>query len=187
MIELKNLINSITPIDDTAQSDLLNAFKTKTFKKGDFVLKPNKSSEHFYFIKSGLVKSYFRNDEKEFIMTFFKENMIFTEFSSYLTQKPSKYMLVALEDTDILQIHKDDIIKLCKKHHCIETFFSKLFSFGTLGMMKRISEMLEENATERYHIFVKENNGLLQRISLGDTANYLGITQVSLSRIRGGK
>jgi len=50
--------------------------------------------------------------------------------------------------------------------------------------MKRISEMLEENATERYNHFVKENNQFLQRISLGDLANYLGITQVSLSRIR---
>jgi len=44
--------------------------------------------------------------------------------------------------------------------------------------------MLEENATTRYNNFLKENNSLLQRISLGDLANYLGITQVSLSRIR---
>jgi hypothetical protein len=51
-------------------------------------------------------------------------------------------------------------------------------------MMKRISEMLEENATERYLHFVKENPDTLQRISLGDLASYLGITQVSLSRIR---
>jgi CRP-like cAMP-binding protein len=187
MTELTDILKTITPIDDNAQMELLSAFKTKKIKKGDFIFKPGKSSEHFYFIRSGLIKSHFRNDEKEFIMTFFKENMIFTEFSSYLTKKQSKYSLIALEDTDMLQIHKDDITKLCKEHHCIETLFSKLFSFGTLGMMKRISEMLEENATERYNIFVRENNDLLQRISLGDIANYLGITQVSLSRIRSQK
>ena len=54
-------------------------------------------------------------------------------------------------------------------------------------MMKRISEMLEENGTEHYIKFVEENNQLLQRISLGDLASYLGITQVSLSRIRAKK
>ncbi|NIJ56117.1 Crp/Fnr family transcriptional regulator [Dyadobacter arcticus] len=96
-------------------------------------------------------------------------------------------MLIALENTEILQIHRDDVLTPCKKHHSIEALFSKLFSFGTLGMMKRISEMLEENARERYNIFVTESNGLLQRIRLGDIANYLGITQVSLSRIRSGK
>jgi hypothetical protein len=51
-------------------------------------------------------------------------------------------------------------------------------------MMKRISEMLEENATTRYRLFVQERGPMLQRISLGDLAAYLGITQVSLSRIR---
>jgi hypothetical protein len=47
--------------------------------------------------------------------------------------------------------------------------------------------MLEENATARYHNFLNTNGQLLQRISLGDLACYLGITQVSLSRIRAKK
>jgi hypothetical protein len=54
-------------------------------------------------------------------------------------------------------------------------------------MMKRITGMLEENATERYDLFVKENKSILQRINLGDLAQYLGITQQSLSRIRAQK
>jgi hypothetical protein len=54
-------------------------------------------------------------------------------------------------------------------------------------MMHRISEMLEENPARRYHNFVARNPELLQRISLGDLANYLGISQVSLSRIRARK
>jgi hypothetical protein len=53
--------------------------------------------------------------------------------------------------------------------------------------MERISEMLEENAKERYNNFVNDYPTLLQRISLGELANYIGITQVSLSRIRAGK
>jgi DNA-binding Xre family transcriptional regulator len=51
-------------------------------------------------------------------------------------------------------------------------------------MTRRISEMLEENATKRYNQFMKENKAIAQRISLGDLASYLGITQQSLSRIR---
>jgi CRP-like cAMP-binding protein len=187
MTEISEYINRVAPLDNEASDDFLKAFEIKTFKKGDLILKADQVSKYYYFIKSGLTKSHFYKDDKEFIMTFFKENMMFTEINSYLTQRPSKYMLMALEDTTVYAIKKEDINTLCQKHHCIETLFSKLFSFATLGMMKRISEMLEENATERYNIFVNENNGLLQRISLGDLANYLGITQVSLSRIRGSK
>jgi CRP-like cAMP-binding protein len=66
----------------------------------------------------------------------------------------------------------------------METFYRKLVSVATTRMMRRISEMLEDNARERYNQFVAENSQILQRISLGDLAKYLGITQQSLSRIR---
>ena len=84
-------------------------------------------------------------------------------------------------------LSKKEMEKLCLKHHSIETFFRKLVSMAVVNMMKRISEMLEENASTRYAHFIKDNGHLLQRISLGDLASYLGITQVSLSRIRSQK
>ncbi len=120
-------------------------------------------------------------------MRFFSENVLFTVFESYLTQTPSNYMIIALETTTIMQVSHDMMEELCKKHHCIETFFRKLVSVAAVKMSKRISEMLEENATDRYNQFVKENNTILHRINLGDLAKYLGITQQSLSRIRGQK
>lgn len=112
---------------------------------------------------------------------------MFTVLDSYVTQTPSSFIIMALEPTTVTYIQHDEMEGLCKRHHSIETFFRKLVSIAAFNMMKRISEMLEENASERYAHFVKENNALLQRISLGDLANYLGITQVSLSRIRAKK
>lgn len=184
MNEIIEYTNNISPLDANAIEEFLGAFKSENFSKGSFILKENQVCEHYYFIKSGLTKSFFYREEKEFIMTFFKEGMMFTEFSSYLTELPSKYMIIALENTTVYSIHKKEIIGLCKKHHSIETLFCKLFSFTALKMMNRISEMLEENATDRYKNFINENNALLQRINLGDLAEYLGVTQVTLSRIR---
>jgi CRP-like cAMP-binding protein len=93
-------------------------------------------------------------------------------------------MLVALEPTTLILIQHNKMEALCEKYHCMETFFRKLVAITPIRMMKRISDMLEENAAARYAIFVKEYKHILQRISLKDTANYLGITQQSLSRIR---
>lgn len=187
MKEILEYTNRVSPLNTSAIEDFLRAFELKTFSKGDFILRADQACNHYYYIKSGLTKSHFYKEDKEFIMTFFKEGMMFTEISSYLTERPSKYMIMALEETIVYSISKKEILDLCKKHHGVEALFSKLFSFATLGMMKRISEMLEENATKRYKNFIEENNGLLQRISLGDLSNYLGITQVSLSRIRAQK
>lgn len=51
-------------------------------------------------------------------------------------------------------------------------------------MLHRFSEMMTQDAATRYKSFVSQNGALLQRITLGDLAAYLGITQASLSRIR---
>jgi CRP-like cAMP-binding protein len=113
--------------------------------------------------------------------------MLFSVLDSFTSQTPSLYNVIALEDTELTYITQIELELLCRKHHCIETAFRKLLSFAVTVMMKRVSEMLEENATERYNNFLSENGHLLNRISLGDLANYLGISQVSLSRIRSKK
>jgi len=184
MTDFIQFCHQLSLLDHGAENDLLGELKTKTFEKGDYLLKEGSVCRHLYFIDKGLAKTFFSRDGKEFIMRFFPENMMFTVLDSYLTQTPSQFMILALERTTVTYIRQDALEELCRKHHCIETFFRKLISFASLNMMKRISEMLEENATERYNHFLKENPLLLRRISLGDLACYIGITQVSLSRIR---
>ena len=44
--------------------------------------------------------------------------------------------------------------------------------------------MLSAVASERYHELLEKEPDLLQRLTLGSIATYLGITQASLSRIR---
>ncbi|WP_257667938.1 Crp/Fnr family transcriptional regulator [Parapedobacter tibetensis] len=184
MTDFIKFCNKLSPLNQESVNDLLNNLKTKTYQKGDLLLKDGTVCKHLYFINQGLVKTFFYKKDKEFIMRFFPENVMFSILESYLTQTPSKFMIMALEPTIVTFIHQNDMEQLCTKHHCIETLFRKLLSIASLNMMKRISIMLEDNATERYNKFVTENNKLLQRISLGDLASYIGITQVSLSRIR---
>lgn len=174
----------IVLLDSPARDELLRACVRQEFSKGACLLRAGQTCQHHYFIEQGLVKSSFYKEDKEFIMTFFKENILFSEINSYLTGAPSKYQLLALEPTTVYSIARADIERLCRQHHPVETLFKQLLAFASIGMMKRISEMLEENATTRYRLFVQEKGPLLQRISLGDLAAYLGITQVSLSRIR---
>lgn len=187
MAEFIQFVNKLSKLDKKVTDELINKLQIKTIEKGEYLLKNGERCRKIFFINKGLTKTYFNRGDKEFIMRFFPENSMFTVLDSYIQQTPSTHMILALETTTITFINQTDLEELCKKHHSIETFFRKLISFASLNMMKRISEMLEENATERYNHFVKENNLLLQRISLGDLANYLGITQVSLSRIRAKK
>jgi CRP-like cAMP-binding protein len=184
MVDFLPFCKQFSPIEDEAADELVHLSKIKSFQKGELLLQSGKVCSHLFFLNEGFAKIFFVNDNKEFIMRFFPENVMFTAFASYLTQTPSNYMIMALEPTTVTLIRRNDMEDLCKRHHSMETFFRKLVSIAAVKMTKRISEMLEKNATTNYNLFVKENGELLQKISLGDLAKYLGITQQSLSRIR---
>jgi CRP-like cAMP-binding protein len=187
MADFLQFCNQFSHLEKEAIDELFKNLKTKTVRKGEYLLKTGEVCRHLFFINQGLAKLFFVKDGKEFINVFAMENRLFSAFESYLTQTPSNFMLIALEPTTVTLISYVEMEKLCKKHHCMETFFRKLVSVAATKMTRRISEMLEENASERYNQFVKENGPILQRISLGDLASYLGITQQSLSRIRAQK
>ncbi|GEN72296.1 MULTISPECIES: Crp/Fnr family transcriptional regulator [Chryseobacterium] len=180
-------IESIIKPEQSVMEALTSNLEAKTYRKGDFLLKGDETCRYFYFLEKGLVKLFFDNGDKDFIMTFFAENSFFTELNGFLTGSASKYMIVALEPCEVLRIHKNVIEELCKKYHTAETLFSKLYSKAPINMMGRISEMLEDDGKKRYNNFLKQRPDLIQRISLGDMADYIGITQVSLSRIRAQK
>jgi CRP-like cAMP-binding protein len=187
MDEFTHTILQFCLLDRESLEELEQALKPKSFKKGDFLLRADEACNCFYFLDKGLVKLIFDTGAKSFIMTFFKENNFFTELSSFNTGKPSKYMLTAIESVELRYIDRNTIDNLCKKHHCIETLFKKLNANATVGMMSRISEMLEDDGKRRYENFLSHSGDLVQRISLGDLSDYIGITQVSLSRIRAQK
>lgn len=81
----------------------------------------------------------------------------------------------------------ENLTRLCEKHHCVETFYRKLISLATLKTTKRISEMMEDSVSESYSQFANKHPDLMQRVSLGDVAAYLGIIQQSFSSVRARK
>lgn len=184
MIEFIGFLNKISPLDKDCLDELSLIIKWNTALKGETILHANSHAKELFFITKGIIKFCFNGDGKEFIMRFFEENILFGDIESYFKGRKSKYEIVAIEDIEYLSIPIEAFEKLCLKHHSLETFFRKFMVMANLNMMERVSEILEENATKRYINFTHNNSDLLNRISLGDLANYLGITQVSLSRIR---
>lgn len=184
MIEFINFLNKTSAINEECLNELKTIIKSKKVLKGATILSTNSHSNELYFITNGIIKLCFNGDGKEFIMRFFEENILFGDIESYFKNKNSKYEIVAIEDTEYYAFSITKFEQLCLKHHCLETFFRKFMVIANLNMMERISEILEEDAKQRYINFTTKNPKLLNRISLGDLANYLGITQVSLSRIR---
>src|SRR5438128_1590297 len=106
------LVNNFSQLDEAATDDLSNHLQNKIFNKGDHLLKRGGICHNLYFIDEGLTKTYFHNKEKEFIMRFFTENSMFTVLDSFITQTPSTYAVMALEQTTVTYISKTNLESL---------------------------------------------------------------------------
>ena len=187
MKEFVNQINQYTLLSKKAELDFLSKLKSISYKKGELITKEGQICRQLYFINVGLVKQYYYHNDRLFVLRFFSENNIFTTLDSFLKQSPADFMTVALEDTSVTYIDYEDVQELAKNHHSFETFLRNLFSFAAFTLLNRIKEMFNNDALGLYESFTKNNSHLLQRISLGDIASYIGISQVTLSRIRAKK
>jgi CRP-like cAMP-binding protein len=77
------------------------------------------------------------------------------------------------------------LFKLYDSFPEIERLFRKIFEAGYVETVNRIESLQFHTAEERYNALLNEAPNVLMKIPLKYVASYLGITQVSLSRIRG--
>lgn len=185
--DFMGFVSLLSQPESEAENLLASKLYEKKYRKGELILETGQVCRRIYFVDSGLVKTFFYTDTREFIMRFFPEGHMLTVLDSFTLQQPSSYSVLALEDTTVTCLNHDDLELLCRQYHSIETFYRKLLSLAAVHMMDRIGGTLEEKALMAYRKFLREHGPLLQRISLADLASYLGITQVSLSRIRATK
>jgi CRP-like cAMP-binding protein len=103
---------------------------------------------------------------------------------SLFTGKPSRKAIQILEDAEIIAINAGQLFKLYDSFPEIERLFRKIFEAAYVETVNRIEGIQFHSAEERYNTLLHEAPDILKRIPLKYVASYLGITQVSLSRIR---
>ena len=179
-----NHCNNLSLNCGVLKEEIAMVTKKATFEKGDIIVKKGGICHQLFYIEEGLIKVVFHKEKNEFILCFCHENETFTILESFQHQTPSDFTIIALETTTVSYIEYNDMERLCKNHHCIETYFLKLISHISLQFIKRTCELLQDNSIQRYNYFINKDNDLFNRISLGDLSHYLGVNQVTLSKIR---
>jgi CRP-like cAMP-binding protein len=136
-----------------------------------------------YFVKSGVARIYYYKDGNDITEHFSFEGNIIARVESLFTGRPSQKAIQVLEDATIIAIDAVQLFKLYDEYPDIERLFRLIFEAEHVHTVKRLESLQFHTALERYQALLKEKE-VVQRIPLKHIASYLGITQVSLSRIR---
>jgi CRP-like cAMP-binding protein len=137
-----------------------------------------------YFVKKGIARIYYYKDGNDITESFAFENSLIARVESLFTGKPSKKGIQVLEDSEFIGISSPLLFDLYDQFHDIERLFRKIFESAYVETVNRIESLQFHTAEERYLTLTQESPDFLKRIPLKYIASYLGITQVSLSRIR---
>jgi CRP-like cAMP-binding protein len=99
------------------------------------------------------------------------------------TGQPTAKGIQAIANTVLLAIDSQSLFELYDQYHSIERLFRLLFENEHVNTVKRIESLQFKSAKERY-TDLDASTDYVQKIPLKYVASYLGVTQVTLSRIR---
>lgn len=177
-------LQSITNICPLVISEIINISSIHYFSKKEIIIPELSKSTHLYFICKGVVRAYFYHNDKEITDWFGIENMIIGNAKRNFRTKDSIHRVEALEDTELISVSFSDLELLFQKHHDIERL-GRLIAIDTIfHLQHKIDSLQLLSAKERYEDFNKMYPTLFNRVPLGYIASYLGMNQVTLSRIR---
>lgn len=164
--------------------ELMNIGKLQFVPKNEHFIQAGDTAKKVGFIISGLVRFYHLKDGEEYNVVFKKEFETASSFETIILNQPSSYSFEALEDVQLIVYDYDEMEELFAKNHQLERF-GRYFIQQELAQAIKIYEgHLFFSPEERYLKFIEEYPDLMNRVPLKHLSSFLGITPVSLSRIR---
>lgn len=182
---LRSFVNAISPLSEETMKEFEAIFVRKTLKKSELFINSGVKAKKIGFLKSGVIRAYYRNNEgQEYNKHFFTAPCFFGGYSSLITGKQNQIIQQTLTECEILQVDFTQLTSLYNKHQDLERMARKLAEQFFVQKEQREVEIVLLNADERYLIFKKQFPELEQLIPQYHIASYLGITPTQLSRIR---
>ncbi len=148
------------------------------------LLREGEVARYLYLVRKGCLRICFNNDGKEITFQFFFEHQGVSSIESYLSGKPSLFSIESIEPSTLISIrrdHFDEMIRLYPelKDGLLQIALQRLINYANLFLSR-----IKDTPRMRYEALLREHPEILQRVPLHYIASYLGITPVSLSRIR---
>ena len=182
---VKNIIKKIYPISKKSFLDIEQLIEFETFSKGNTFIKKNRRSDKEYFVLRGICKSYLINpDGEEISISFFMEGTIISPHSIRTSKDISNQYIKALTDIEIASINAKEFEALMIENTEIRNFANTVLQNELKLKVEKEIELASLSAKERLIKFRKKYIALENLIPHTDIATYLGITNISLSRLR---
>ncbi len=137
-----------------------------------------------YYIESGAARVWFNHDGKEITVQFLFEGGFIASIESIISNEKSWYSIETIEPIIVYSITTDSFKQKMEELPHVREFYYQYIQQSLLSYQRRMVSQIKNTPEERYKELLHEFPEIIRRVPQYYIASYLGITSVSLSRIR---
>jgi CRP-like cAMP-binding protein len=184
-ISLRNHIHQFITLSDADWEMLAPHLCLRSIKKHGYFEQEGKKAREVGYVVSGNMRHFYTSNGEEKTTYFYFENSLVASYISCITGQPSQLSIEALTDVNLIVFPYAIMQSLYAQSPTWERFGRVLAEYLAIGLEERMVGLLTLSPEERYLQLLNSNKKkILERIPQHYIANYLGVTPVSLSRIR---
>ena len=186
MTEIEQYVQSYFDVPTQNLEPIASLFREKSAKRGDYLLRAERSCDELSFIKDGYVRIYTHDvsGDKEITQWISDKGSFLTDLASFTFDTPARWNMVALTDCELYSISKTDYRRIgdhIPNWDALEKLFlAKCF----ITLETRVFHLLSLSAEERYNAFFEQYPHLFNQVPLQYLASLLGMSPETFSRIR---
>jgi CRP-like cAMP-binding protein len=157
----------------------------KRIKAGEIIIKIGELNYSGIFVLKGLLRNYIiTNDGEERTLLFCKEGNQTGSHSTIFYNKPAKENIEAIEDSVVFMLNSEVADKIAGKHPKLLKLQNNILKKVLAESVERIIFFTTLSPEERFKELCTKQPNLVKRVPQKYLASYVGVTTVSLSRIK---
>lgn len=148
------------------------------------ILEEGEVARRLYFIRSGCLRLSFNNDGRDITFQFFFPGSAVASFDSLYNRTPSLFSLESIERSCLVSVEWQTVRTLLERDADARNFYESFLAQRFHTYQQLFLSRIRNTPEQRYLELLRQNPEIVRRIPQHYIASYLGITPVSLSRIR---
>jgi CRP-like cAMP-binding protein len=184
-VTVRDIIRDTTPLSETSIEAIIDIVDYVEYQKNEVFIKEGKRNSKEYFVLEGVCRSYLLNpDGEEMTISFFADKSVLSPFTTRTYFGVSNMNFQALTPLKVGAMDAKSFEKLMVDNLEIREFGNVVLRDELKQKVEKEIGMASLTAKERLIKF-REQYPLLENIIPHTTiSTYLGITNISLSRLR---
>ena len=182
---LQEFLQKLTGLGAEETVPLFSTARTVTLTNNQVYIPIGDKSRKLAFIEKGVMRAYAVKDNGDEATLYIRwEGQFIASHDTIINHSPSRFIYRALEDCTLMEVDYDTLDKIMRE----QPKFEPLRNFFLLRMLSETLDMIESfvflSPEERYQKLISDRFNIVNRVPDKHLASMLGVTPVSLSRIR---